>query len=149
MSLCITVRFSKPIPSPAEWQQAISQASFPVSLHIDFDPKTMSGFLPTTYLGKPAGFEYFYEESDGGEAEVSFITHSSTREAMVASVSAACLCLLTLGVLEDYDGKTVAAGECLAWARAEVGALEPFEAKEPDDPAAESVPASKPWWKVW
>ena len=49
------------MPSPAVWARAIREAGFEMEMNSDFDVKTQAGFLPCSYKGKAAGFEYFYE----------------------------------------------------------------------------------------
>lgn len=43
------------------WQHAIEQLGFPTVLEPSFDPRSDTGFSPTTYKGRPTGFEYYLE----------------------------------------------------------------------------------------
>jgi hypothetical protein len=48
------------IPAPKAWAAAIRAAGFPMAMDADFDVEQVSGFLPCSYDGKEAGFEYFF-----------------------------------------------------------------------------------------
>jgi hypothetical protein len=49
------------IPSHEVWQRAIEQLGFPTVLDPSFDLRRDTGFTPTTYRGKAAGFEFCLE----------------------------------------------------------------------------------------
>jgi len=121
------------LPTPVQWQAAISSAGFDVALDTDFDPLTFSGFLPARYRGRAAGFEYYLQRiagpddlgSDhraaaaaGQELCITLVTHSDMAEALSASLAAAALAELTAGVLfEDESDEAHPASAAAAWAR--------------------------------
>jgi hypothetical protein len=127
VDLIVSLRRSA-MPSPAGWQQAIRNASFPVELNLEFDPGTFTGFLPCKFRGEGAGFEYYSrrltEEErvaagapDGADYQVILVTHSDMRELACSLAAASALCRASGGVLYDpQSGQSVPAGHVLAWA---------------------------------
>src|SRR5215471_10845093 len=94
------------LPTPVDWQAAIRAAGFEVELDTDFEPRTFSGFLPATYRGRTAGFEYYLDQiagtadlgserrtaaASGQELCITLVTHSDMAEAISASVAAGAL----------------------------------------------------------
>ena len=49
------------IPSRDAWQRVIEQLGFPLVFDSSFDVRRDTGFTPTTYRGKTAGFEFCLE----------------------------------------------------------------------------------------
>ena len=130
MSIELTVFLPRAkMPTPNAWAQAIREAGFPAQLDDDFDVDTFSGFLPCTYDGKEAGFEYYATSVDAEERSdrslsaehdfsVTFTTGSRMRELATSVVAAATLCQLTGGLLSDAQaGEDVDASNVLSWAR--------------------------------
>lgn len=119
------------LPTPAEWQASLTAAGFAVELDLDFDPVAHDGFLPASYEGREAGFEYLfsdvadddYDESipprlGERDAVVSLITHSNMTELMTSTLAAAALAVFSDGLVYDTEaGALYAADEALAWAR--------------------------------
>lgn len=118
--------------TPQAWADAIRAAGFPMEMDTAFDVEDFSGFLPCRYDGESAGFEYFFSTTAqiGAEGEddlpdvgdrdvgVSFVTHSSTRDLVAATIAAAVLCVQTGGMLYDEEaGELMATNEALAYAR--------------------------------
>ena len=133
MSISRTVYVQRTnLPSAKEWADAVRAAGFPMELDSDFALESHEGFLPVTYEGKPAGFEYFYslvgEDEDGEDREhpevgdrdvgITFVTHSSMRELVTAVIAAAILCERSDGIVYDHEsGDTITASEAVASAR--------------------------------
>ena len=155
------------MPSPSAWAQAISTAGFDVVLDQDFEPSSFSGFLPCTYKGKPAGFEYFFqvlaepELSRWGIADparplcITFATRSDFREFASSMISAAVLASMADGLLRDADGTTlIAASSAVPWAReGEHSIQQDIESQDLRASTARSNPVptaeKRPWWKLW
>jgi len=129
------------LPTPVDWQAAIRAAGFEVELDTDFEPRTFSGFLPATYRGRSAGFEYSLDPITTGAADlgserriaaaaghdrcITLVTHSNMAEAISAAVAAGALAALADGVLfDDESDEAHPASAATAWARsAEAEAL--------------------------
>jgi hypothetical protein len=116
------------MPSPANWQQAIRDAGFPVELDQGFDPDTFSGFLPCTIRGIESGFEYFagpLSDDDraavgappGSDFSVTLVTHSDLRELACSVAAAGALTRRSGGILVDPQSQeSFPAAVVLAWA---------------------------------
>ncbi len=116
------------MPTPASWQQAISDSGFPVELDTDFDPDTFSGFLPSKLRGAVSGFEYFAARLSAVEAakagapagadfSVTLVTHSDIRELACSAAAASALARVSGGLLVDpQSGDSVAAADAVNWA---------------------------------
>ena len=108
------------MPSPDAWARAIAAHGFSMTMDTDFDIDEFDGFLPCTYQGEEAGFEYYAEESDikellsegllteeeaqqlqGREFLVTLETHADMREYMTSMIAAAVLCELADGMLAE------------------------------------------------
>jgi hypothetical protein len=120
------------MPSTSQWAQSIVAAGFAAELDDDFDIDSFSGFLPCSYGGEEAGFEYFAGPVEASEVElpsecdfsITFSTHSELRELAASVAAAATLCSLTQGVLYDAQaGTTVPASEVQQWAREQLLAI--------------------------
>lgn len=59
MSVDMYVLCADALPLKSEWQKAIEQQHFPLSLSPDFDPAKDSGFWPGTLKGATTGFEFY------------------------------------------------------------------------------------------
>jgi hypothetical protein len=130
------------LPTPTEWQAAIRGAGFAVELDTDFDPRTFTGFLPATYRGLAAGFEYYLDEvagttdlgserrvaaASGQELYVTLVTHSSMAETLSATLAAAVLAEVTAGTLFDDESDEAHPGaSATAWARSQEAEGIPF-----------------------
>ncbi len=132
MSISTTVFLERArLPKPLVWADHIRAAGFPMDLDAAFDVETFSGFLPASYGGKSAGFEYFFSpvvELDLDDTvaaqlglrdvSISFVTHSDMRELASAAVAAAVLCAHADGILLDEEsGELITANDALASAR--------------------------------
>lgn len=104
-----------------------------MTMDTDFAIESHSGFLPCTYAGAPAGFEYFFSTVAEMELEpgnvtaaigdrdvgISLVTHASMRELATAVIAAAVLCTIADGVVQDEEsGEITDAEAALADARA-------------------------------
>ena len=49
------------VPNREIWQEAIEQLGFPAVLFASLDVRNDTGFSPTTFRGKPTGFEFYLE----------------------------------------------------------------------------------------
>jgi hypothetical protein len=152
------------MPTPTDWAAAIRAAGFEADLDPDFDPASFSGFLPCSYKGRSAGFEYYRGRLDSKEqarlgvpAEQScyviFSTRSNYREFATSMICAAVLAFKSTGTLIDADGTTVIpAGSEIDWARDGEQSIQD-DIRLQDNPVPidltpqRSTP--KPWWKFW
>lgn len=135
------------VPTPDEWQSAITKAGFPVMIDTDFNLHEFSGFLPCKFKEMTGGFEYYYSVVEKNElteigvpenlpVQISFVTHTEFAELATAVIASAVLTDITGGLLMDTEeGKTFNGNEALVWARKIIKEL--------------SLPTRKPWWKFW
>lgn len=128
MSVEFTVYMERAsMPKPAAWAQAIADSGFPAELDADFDVDTFSGFLPCSFDGAEAGFEYSsgpieyvddLELPEEFDFAVTFATHSDMRQLASSVVCAAVLCSVTRGVLVDPQADIAVPGDdAIGWAR--------------------------------
>ena len=132
MSISRTVYLQRSrVLAPKEWADAIRAAGFAMDMDSDFEVESFSGYLPCTYEGKPAGFEYLFADlaeiefddearSAIGDRDIgiSFVTHSDMLELVTAVVAAAVLCAKADGVVHDEDaGEFIAADDSIANAK--------------------------------
>src|SRR5215204_7763181 len=135
VEIMVFIESSKMV-SPIEWQEAIKENGFDMQIDANFDVVSKTGFLPCTYKGQLAGFEYYYsdensdddfEETDDteetdfvGDRDVSITLRTSSRilELMTSVIAAGVLCSITDGVLYDtYAGTYFTAKESINWAK--------------------------------
>jgi hypothetical protein len=124
------------MPAPAEWTSAITDAGFDAQLDSDFDVDTFTGFLPCTYKGEPAGFEYYADALDAdGRATlqlpdefdfaVTFVTGSNMREFITSLIASGVLCQLSGGAFFDpQSGEFTPADSVSEMLRSEVAECE-------------------------
>jgi hypothetical protein len=132
MSISRTVYLRRSaLPTPTDWALSIRTAGFEMDLPTDFDLEEMSGFLPCTYCGHEAGFEYAFDDASSlelddelrgslGERDVaiSFVTHADMRGLVTAVIAAAVLAATCDGIVHDEEsGEVLLASEALASAR--------------------------------
>ncbi len=132
MSISRTVYLRRSsLPTSTDWALSIRTAGFEMDLPTDFDLAEMSGFLPCTYGGHEAGFEYWFDEASSlelddelrgslGERDVaiSFVTHADMRSLVTAVIAAAVLAATCDGIVHDEESDEVLlASEALASAR--------------------------------
>lgn len=159
MSIDVLVHLSEGrMPTPQEWQSAITATGFPVSMDTDFDVKEFKGFLPCTYKELPAGFEYYYSKVEPHDLreigvpeslpiQIALVTHSNFAELATSTIAAAVLANITDGLLVDTEeGKTYNGNEALTWAK-QIVAEADQELAKPAQPR--TLPAKKPWWRFW
>lgn len=159
MSIDILVHFAEGrMPSPQEWQSAITSAGFPVAIDTDFDVKELRGFLPCSYKELATGFEYYYAEvelkacrelavPESLPIQVALVTHSNFGELATSTIAAAILANITDGLLVDTEeGKTYRGSEALAWAK-QIVAEADQELAKPVQPRP--LTKKKPWWQFW
>ena len=116
------------MPTPSEWQQAITATGLPVELDTDFDPDTFNGFLPCKLRGVVSGCEYFAgpmspaEASEvgappGSDFSVTLVTHSDLKEFACSAVAAGALAQASSGLLVDpQSGESFPATDAAGWA---------------------------------
>ena len=153
MSICTTVFLRKSrMPEPTRWAAAIAARKFPMTMDTDFDVMTFSGFLPCSYDGRQAGFEYYCAAVDRDEIRdvverigdrdlmISFVTHSNFRELMTATIASGVLCIEADGVLWDTEaGDVFAASQAHEWMHNQIRSIEPeLDDSDPQDEAAAS-----------
>jgi hypothetical protein len=66
VSVCVFLNPARMV-TPQAWAEAIKSNGFDMSLQTDFDSRGSPGFVPCTYRGKGAGFEYGYEVFEGAD----------------------------------------------------------------------------------
>jgi hypothetical protein len=104
------------LPTPARWAATIREAGFALVLDEDFEVDTFSGYLPCTYAGASAGFEYALQKAQPAElseqeraaigdrdVEIIFSTHSSTADLAAAIIAGGVLAHLADGVHWDHQ----------------------------------------------
>jgi hypothetical protein len=142
------------MPTPQQWQDAITSHVFPLKLDTDFEVESFSGYLPCDLEGKPAGFEYFYELITTKELQliqIQFSTHSDITEFFGAAIAAAVLTEMSGGTLEDpQEGIFFKGTEAIAWLR-EVESEVKQELEKLALSTQKPLPpkSSKPWWQFW
>ncbi len=113
------------VPNRDQWQHAISEAGFDLTLDATFQPQVNTGFVVTRYKGMRTGFEFdlfpasdildTYQEmaSRAGELDVSanFRFGGDTNELVAAVIAASVLAQITGGVLFDPQDGTMVEGE--------------------------------------
>ena len=128
MSVDLTVYLSRgAMPTPSAWADAIIESGFPAELDAAFDVDAFSGFLPCSFDGEDAAFDYlsgpieFVDELElpsDFDFSVTFSTHSEMRELASSVVCAAILCSVSRGILVDPQAdEVVRAEDAVAWAR--------------------------------
>lgn len=122
------------MPTPKEWARALVERGFPAELDEDFDVDDFSGFLPCSFDGVEAGFEYTsgspealdeLELPGDCDFQVTFSTDSEARDLASSVVCAAVLCALSGGVLVDPRADlAVTAEDAVPWARERLEEIE-------------------------
>jgi hypothetical protein len=109
------------MPTPQQWQDAITSHGFTLKLDTDFQVESFSGYLPCDLEGKPAGFEYFYELATTNglpHIKIQLATHSDITEFFGSAIAAAVLTEISGGTLEDpQEGSFFKGAEAIAWVR--------------------------------
>ena len=151
---------TKRMPTPQEWQTAIAQHGFQLSIDTDFDVSELSGCLPCVYQGKEGGFEYCYRILDNQElnerevpqglpCEIGFSARAGFREEFLSAViSAAVLAEITEGLVVDpQEGRSHESTHAVRWAKE----IESSFNSDQAIPPYENQPSrsSTPWWKFW
>ena len=124
------------MPAPGKWASAIADAGFDAQLDSDFDVDSFTGFLPCTYKGEPAGFEYYADPLDAdARAElrlpdafdfaVTFVTGSNMREFITSFIESGILCQISGGTFFDpQSGEFTPADSVLEMLKSEVAECE-------------------------
>ena len=118
------------MPSPQEWQAAITRHGFPLKISTDFDVVALRGLLPCEYHGQPCGFEYHYSicgQEDLRElgipeslpCQILFFTGTRPKENFLSEIiAAAALAEMTGGVLVDpQEDTTLEGAQAVEWCR--------------------------------
>lgn len=109
------------IPSREAWQREIERLSFPTVLDSSLDLRRNTGFTPTTYKGKAAGFEFCMEPAanvlsayphvtpkvGGRDKCATFRWGSDLTECAAALSAAAALAKLTDGIYFYPDDNVI------------------------------------------
>ncbi|SEG65710.1 hypothetical protein SAMN05421819_4060 [Bryocella elongata] len=129
------------MPTPAQWQTAITAAGFAVSLDTDFDPFTFTGFLPCQLNGHASGFEYYLHPKDQIAEEftylaprvkpfdsvVTFVWGSSMEEMACVIMAASALAASTPSLLyAPEDDSAVEGASALGYAKEQLLAAAPY-----------------------
>src|SRR5579871_1543612 len=102
------------MPTPQEWQKAITERGFPVLIDTDFDTASFTGYLPGEYKGEPCGFEYYAfpfstddcrEEGIPHELSlcVGLVTHGDHLDGCCSTIAGAVLAEMTEGIFDQTD----------------------------------------------
>ena len=130
MSVDTILFVCEPLPTVAQWQDAIASSG----LNIELDPEidnlaAFTGYLPAVFDEQPAGFEFYFDTAENAFGErppaigdrthaVTFATHSEIRELVCALYAASALAKLTDGLMFDEDsGEFVDSDRILAMAK--------------------------------
>jgi hypothetical protein len=118
------------MPSPQQWQAAITKHGFPLKISRDFDVVALSGSLPCEYQGQPCGFEYYYSIlsqeglqklgiSESFPCQILFSTSARPKEDFLSEIiAAAVLAEMTGGLLVDPQaGSTIEGAKAVEWCR--------------------------------
>lgn len=120
VDLCVYLDFAR-LPTCTEWQDAISRAAIPLTLH-DVDLRTFSGFLPCKFGAKDCGFEYYFSQIEDQDKEiledkqprdhvVRLVLHAGPPEDLkAATFAAAVLTEIADGIFFDPQGGDYATG---------------------------------------
>jgi hypothetical protein len=101
------------LPSPTAISVKAKELGFDLAVD-NADLASHTGFLPCTFNGHKAGFEWYIDDTsiceelnieiDDRDCVCTMVTHSDTAECLSAMVFAASLLVLTEGVFfDDYD----------------------------------------------
>lgn len=132
------------MPTPGAWVAAIRAHGFELDMDADFDVVEFEGFLPCTYKGKEAGFEYWAEETNPDELQeegllsdeeraqlgdcdflITLETSSSFRDLTTSVIAAAVLTELSDGFLAEGGAPPfLLADNSVAWAKGLLPKLE-------------------------
>ena len=133
MELHVFLRDSS-VPTVGEWQRAIREAGFDLLLDTSLRLREDTGFSPTVYRGREAGFEFdlwpaseiaaTYPDAASriGERDMAanFRWGSDLTECAAAVIAAAVLARLTDGVFFDpQEGELASGDEAIEMARQE------------------------------
>jgi hypothetical protein len=132
------------MPTPGQWQQAISKSGFDLRLDCDFDQFTFTGFLPCKLQDRTTGFEYYFSPKEDVatpgtylapitgpfDSVVSFVWGGDFNEltaVLMASAALAdsCHSLLHLAV----DDSSVKGTDALSYAHQELKQIEVYRKK--------------------
>jgi len=131
MELHVLLRDSS-VPTPSQWQNAIREAGFDLTLDATLSMRDWTGFLPAVYKGVKTGFEFDVSDASDitdtypdvaehvGDRDVSanFRWGGDLRECVAAVVASAALAELCDGVLYDpQEGAFHTGDEALETAR--------------------------------
>ena len=157
MSIELTVRVPVDgLPTPQQWQAAISDHGFKLVLDTDLDMQDFSGYLPCEIDRVSSGFEYYWGRrdhlSESQESVVTLVTHSDLLEFLCAAIAAAVLASVSEGILEDpQQGQSWGGEQAVDWARQ-------VEREISTEPASQEAQSStdaargtrrRPWWRFW
>ncbi|MBL6936723.1 MAG: hypothetical protein ISS15_07535 [Alphaproteobacteria bacterium] len=119
------------IPTAESWQASIDRAGFPMTFAPGFEPLKDKGFVPCTFDGVAAGFEYVLSEIDevassypnlqekvrGYDSVVTFRWGSRLRECAVALLAASSLTDSVSGFMyEPQEGLEIQSSQALEYA---------------------------------
>ena len=107
------------LPTREEWMEAIGKHGFQFKFDDEFNPEDHQGFLPCTFEGKEAGFEYYCDkieetgfeddpapELEGKELCVGFCSSFDREDLSCAMIAAGSLAKLTGGsfwLMDDFE----------------------------------------------
>lgn len=146
------------MPSPARWQQAISEAGFPLRLPAEFDVLGSAGYVECRDGALECGFDYFCEPLDQEwlqdldlalparyDCVACLATQTSYEDASASCAAAGALAALTGGVLlEGGENPPITAGDALEWARRTFNELRDLKRREAESEALAAQLASDP-----
>jgi len=124
MELYVLLRDSS-VPTSPQWENAIREAAFDLSLNATVSIRDWTGFLPAVYRGVKTGFEFDVSDASDitdtypgvaeqiGDRDVSanFRWGGDLRECVAAVVASAALAKLCDGVLYDPQEGTFHTGD--------------------------------------
>ena len=125
------------LPSVSDWQKAMTENGFDISIDTSCDTASHDGYWPCKYRGVDSGFEYWVEpvnidelKSEGllsdSEAEdlgdrdllVTLCSHADYREGLVSAVASAALTHICDGrFAEAGEPPFINASESIEWAK--------------------------------
>ena len=133
MSFDLSVLFkAEKMVTAARWASAIREHGFEMTMVTDIDLRTLGGWLPCTWNGEDAGFEYYFtlasednflaemiEECGYVDFDASIMMSCRGEESVASGIAAAAVwAVLTGGVVSNpQQGTDVEAEKAIAWAR--------------------------------
>jgi hypothetical protein len=129
------------MPTPEQWQQAITKSGFELQLDHDFDPFVFTGFLPCKLSGNVTGFEYYFSakgdiagpetylaaSTTPFDSVVTFVWGGNLTEMAAVMMAAGSLADSCPSLMHDpQDDSSINNEDALGYARQQLAAIQSF-----------------------